>query len=235
MIQLHLILIAWSLLWASACSSTQVAPPAAPATGTLETVTDDVPAVIVPAFDDEYSRTVKQLEAGHTDIDYVAFRRSFLKSDQYRVASEKSDEMRALKKAMFEQMETRNFAEIIKLTKAMLSIDYTDMMAHKILRQTYEFTDDKANGRKYKTIQFGLLRSIVDNGDGQTCPTAWPVVQIAEEYFILEMLDATLLQQSIDNTGGLCDKMEVEMKGKKQTYYFEISKIFEKRAQELGG
>ena len=81
---------------------------------------------------------------------------------------------------------------------------------------------------KYKTIQFGLLNSIVKNGDGKTCATAWPVIQIDEEYFILQMLGAALQKQSIDNTGGLCDKMEVKTEeGDKKTYYFETSKVFE--------
>ena len=63
-------------------------------------------------------------------------------------------------------------------------------------------------------------------GDGKTCATAWPVIQLSEEYFILEMLDAELQNQSIDNEGGLCDKMETKIDGKKKTYYFETSKIF---------
>ena len=68
----------------------------------------------------------------------------------------------------------------------------------------------------------------VKNGDGKTCATAWPVIQIDEEYFILQMLGAALQKQSIDNTGGLCDKMEVKTEeGDKKTYYFETSKVFE--------
>lgn len=255
--QLHLTLIISLLALAYACSSPRVTNPAAPtaaasahepasaqqtsppapADSNAETTGAaglNLPVVITPDFDDEYSRTVKQLEAGHTDIDYVAFRNSFIASEQYRVAAATSTEVSELKKSMYAQMDTRNYPEIIRITKAILSIDYTDMMAHKILRQTYEYTDDRTNGRKYKSIQFGLLKSIVDNGDGKSCPTAWPVVQIAEEYFILQMLGANLLRQSIDNTGGLCDKMEVEMKGENRIYYFEISTILEKRRESLG-
>ena len=109
----------------------------------------------------------------------------------------------------------------------MLSIDYTSLIAHKILRQSYKIIGDTANARKYKTIQFGLLNSIARNGDGRSCATAWPVIQLAEEYFMLEMLGAQLKKQSIDKTGGLCDKMEVRVEGSQKTYYFATSKIFE--------
>jgi len=62
--------------------------------------------------------------------------------------------------------------------------------------------------------------------DRKSCETAWPVIQISEEYY---MLDAKLLKQSIDNNDGICDKIEVDINGDKVTYYFEISKIFEGR------
>ena len=40
------------------------------------------------------------------------------------------------------------------------------------------------------------------------------------------MLGAKLQKQSIDNTGGACDKMEVQTDQGNKVYYFEISKVF---------
>jgi len=57
--------------------------------------------------------------------------------------------------------------------------------------------------------------------------TGWPVVQVEEEYFILGMLGANVRKQSVDNTGGVCDRIEVETPEGNATYYFEISKVFE--------
>ena len=184
--------------------------------------------VSIPSFNDKYSEFVKQLESGQIDINYKDFRESFIESDQFKIASKKSTEFDSLKKEMYSLMTKKDYQGIIKVTKEMLSIDYTSMIAHKILRQTYKITGDTISASKYKTIQFGLLNSIVKNGDGKTCATAWPVIQIDEEYFILQMLGAALQKQSIDNTGGLCDKMEVKTEeGDKKTYYFETSKVFE--------
>lgn len=186
------------------------------------------PQVIVPNFGDKFCNYVKNLEAGHTDIDYQDFRFSFIESEQFKIASKKSTEFDNLKREMYVQMEKSNYQEIVKITKQMLSIDYTSMIAHKILRQTYKITGDTINAEKYKTIQFGLLNSIVKKGDGKTCETSWTVIQIKEEYFILEMLGAKLQKQSVDNDGGLCDKMVVKTEeGDTKTYYFETSKVFE--------
>jgi len=183
--------------------------------------------IIVPEFNDKYSTFVQMLENGETDIDYQDFRFSFLESEQFVIASKKTKEFSDLTKRMYAEMDKSNYEEVISITKQMLSIDYTSMLAHKILRQTYEILKDTENAQKYKAIQFGLLRSIIDTGDGKTCETAWKVIQISEEYFILNMLDAKVLSQSIYNKKGFCDKIVTLVEGKKKTYYFEISKVFE--------
>ena len=194
---------------------------------TMNTYGQSDPKVIVPNFNDTYCKYVLKLETGQTDIDYQDFRYSFIKSEQFRIASSQSLKLDSLENEMYTQIDNSNYQEVVKITKQMLSIDYTNMTAHKILRQTYSIINDTINATKYKAIQFGLLQSIVENGDGQTCSTAWPVIQISEEYFILEMLDAELIQQSVDADGGICDKMEVLIDDEKRTYYFEITKVFE--------
>lgn len=187
----------------------------------------DSSTVAVPGYDDKYSKLVKQLEAGQTKINYREFRESFLESEQFRTATKQQPDLSSLRQTMHELMKKSKYAEIIDVAKKMLSIDYTDMEAHKILQQTYKILGDTANRNKYHDIEFGLLNSIVKRGDGKTCQTAWPVIQVTEEYFILNMIGAKVLKQSTDNTGGLCDKMEVQTDRGKQVYYFEISKVFE--------
>ncbi len=187
---------------------------------------DGHPGVTLPTSDDKYSGFVRQLEAGQTNIDYTDFRESFLESQQFKVASKWTPDLSALRKQVHELMMRSKFAEIIDITTEMLSVDYTDMEAHKILQQTYKTLGDIPNSNKYRDIELGLLTSIVRRGDGKTCQTAWPIIQVNEEYFILQMLGAKLQKQSIDNTGGMCDKMEVQTNQGNGVYYFEISKVF---------
>ena len=182
-------------------------------------------SIETPEFNDNYCNTIELLESGKTDIDYKVFRESFLESKQFEIALNKSNELRDLKKVMYDLMSEKQYDKIISITKKILSIDYTNIRAHKILRQTYKIKGDSINAKKYKTIQFGLLKSIVNNGDGKSCETAWQVIQISEEYFILDMLDAKFEKQSIDYSGGICDKMEVLIDNKKKIYFFNIEKL----------
>lgn len=174
--------------------------------------------VALPKFGDTYSKLVSQLESGETNIDYRELRNSFLESEQLKAATSQKPDLDALRKSLHELMKEEKYTDIAGVAKKMLSIDYTDMEAHKVLQQTYKALGDAPNQKKYRDIEFGLLNSIVKNGDGKTCATAWPVIQIREEYFILEMLGAK---------GGQCDRMEVQTNEGEKTYYFEVSKVFQ--------
>lgn len=183
--------------------------------------------IAIPNYNDNYSKLVRQLEAGETNINYREFRESFLDSEQFKVAGKRISDFDTLRKRMHELMKKSKYADILDVAKKMLSIDYTDMEAHKILQQTYKILGDTPNQKKYHDIEFGLLNSIVKHGDGKTCRTAWPVIQVTEEYFILDMLGAKVLKQSIDTESGPCDRMEVQIDEEKKTYYFGIRKVFQ--------
>ena len=193
------------------------------------------PKVVVPSFNDRYCKTVKELEGGKLDIDFRAFRESFLQSKQYKVATSKIKVMDSLEKMMYVELDKSNYPGVVRITKQMLSIDYTNMLAHKMLRQTFTMAGDTANARKYHDIQFGLLNSIVKSGNGKACETGWHIVQMSEEAFILKMLDAKVVQQSIVTKGGQCDKMDVMVDGKKKTYYFETSQVIVIKADDKKG
>src|SRR6476659_8210151 len=104
--------------------------------------------IVVPDFDDKYSKFVKQLEAGKTEIDYTEFRHSFLESEQFKIIANKEPDLSTLRTKMRELMKESKYAEIVAVTKQMLSLDYTDMGAHKILQQTYKMLGDTANAKK---------------------------------------------------------------------------------------
>src|SRR5262249_46582933 len=101
--------------------------------------------VAVPHYDDKYSNLVRQLESGQTNINYHEFRDSFLESERFKVASREKQNLDNLRKTMHDLMKNSQYADIVDVTKKMLSLDYTDMEAHKILQQTYKILRDTPN------------------------------------------------------------------------------------------
>jgi hypothetical protein len=71
--------------------------------------------------------------------------------------------------AMIAQARASHYAEVIRLSKAMLSIDYTSQVAHKYLQKTYKVIGDTAKRNKYHDIEFGLIYSISLHGDAKIC------------------------------------------------------------------
>jgi hypothetical protein len=191
--------------------------------------------IILPAWNDKYSEFVRQLEGGNTKIDYKEFRYSFLDSKQFQLKAEKRTQYDSLKIAMIAQANASHYSEVIRLSKAMLSIDYTSQVAHKYLQQTYKIIGDTANRRKYHDIEFGLIYSISLSGNAKTCATSWEVIQVEEEYFTLAMIGAKLKKQSIDKSGTkICDKMEiVDEDGKDEVYYFDVTKLLQKEQNRI--
>ena len=53
--------------------------------------------------------------------------------------------------------------------------------------------------------------------------------KVNEEYFVLEMLGAKLIRQSIEGKGDPCDKMEVATEEGRAVHYFGIAKILQGR------
>jgi len=190
--------------------------------------------VEIPAFNDTYSGYVRRLENGDTSINYTDFRNSFLDSKQF---AKKGTNYRNLKEQVYAAIKDKDYKKVIKLTKTMLSIDYTSMFAHMYLQKTYKIIGDTNNSNKYKAVEFGLMNSILNSGDGKTCETGWHVTQIEEEYFILNIIGSDFKEQSTASGGkNMCDRMTVNTEdGQSRDYFFEANKVFAKEHEMFGG
>ena len=172
----------------------------------------------------DYTTFLKELDNDNLEIDYRQFRISYIYSDKFKEKG--TSDYNELKKDVYKYIRKKKYSKVIDACQKMLEIDYTGMFAHKYIQQTAKIIEDSVLYKKHHHIEFGLLKSIVHNGDGKTCETSWEVTQIEEEYFILRMLGAKLKIQSLV---GLCDKMDVTQDNETKTHYFGVYYVFESR------
>ena len=170
----------------------------------------------------EYSSFLKKINAENLDIDYRKFRISYLSSEKFK--KKETSDYNKLKLAVYKYIKKENYNKIIGACQNMLEIDYTSLFAHKHLQETAHTLGDTVLYKKHHDIEFGLIKSIVNSGEGVTCKTAWEVTQIEEEEFILKTLGAQLKQKGFE---GLCDRIEVTQNNKNETYYFKVYYLFE--------
>jgi hypothetical protein len=115
---------------------------------------------------------------------------------------------------------------IRKVATALVSASYVDLFGQKYLRQSCAALQNEACARQGEFVELGLLKSVVESGDGKTCPTGWEVASIDEEYFVLAMVGANLRLQSLVNGPPACDAMDtVDADGKQATYFFRIDAV----------
>ncbi len=177
-------------------------------------------SIVTPQLNDDYSNFIIKIEKAVSHIDYKLFRESLIKSDQYQIIINNKHIMDSLGFLMFTAAKDAQYDKVIFMANAILSIDYTNMMAHKMLSQAYNSKADSINGTKHATIKKGLLNSIIKNGDGNSCLTAWPIVQVTEEGFMLKEIGGEIIDMEI-NKESLCDKFTVASKEGKRVYFFK--------------
>jgi len=179
----------------------------------------------IPNFDDSYYKAVTALKANNLTIDYKNFRESFIKSGQYKTAYKSRATMANLKRQLFEHRFHSRLDSIITVSKEILDLDYTNIAIHKVLEDTYTSLDDSENAKRHGTIRDGLLKSITDNGDGKSHATAWSIVNVSEQYFILDALKCTVVNQERLEHNGVYYETTVMENGIKKTYYFDATKL----------
>jgi len=85
----------------------------------------------------------------------------------------------------------------------------------------------------HRNIANGLLRVVMSKGDGATSETAWPVIDISEEYAVMRVLGLSLQKQSLsmkpDGSGPKLDILEVIDQSTKmpRTLYFNVDRSME--------
>lgn len=183
--------------------------------------------VLLPDDGDMYSELVRRAHAQDESVDFRAMRFAYLESQAFQRANESSEDLAKLRKDMFAAVEVDDDQRVRRNSQEILSIEYINLDAQKFLKQSCKLMGDDACAARHRFVGLGLLRSIVSSGDGQSCDTAWEVVLVAEEYFVLRMIDTTLDKQSVvEENGHVCDKMLVlDKENNPRSYYFNIDKI----------
>ncbi|HEX4303400.1 MAG TPA: DUF4919 domain-containing protein [Rhizomicrobium sp.] len=193
------------------------------------------PNIKLPTDGDDYSALVARAAAHDESVDFRALRVAYLKSAARRRAGAAYDAMKQLNADLGAALKAEDAPVIRDKAEQILSLDFTDMWAHKLLRQSCAILHDDACADLHHFLEFGLLRSITGTGDGKTCATGWEATQVKEEYVMLAMLGLRFTQQALISDGGhACDAMSVvDENGAAQTYYFNIDVMMADEAAAL--
>ena len=175
---------------------------------------------------DAYPKLVAKAEAGDPATDFRALRFAWLDSAARHTAADPTE----ARTAMHAAAAVPDNAKVRAEAERIIAGRYTDVEAHMMLRLACVGLQDEKCAEHEHFVEFGMLKSILDSGDGKTAATAWHVASIEEEYFVMQLAQATLKQQAlVTERGRTYDHLTVQTEnGEEKAMWFDITDFFGK-------
>ena len=128
---------------------------------------------------------------------------------------------------MIAALNSKDYPAALKIAEIVLSSDYVNMDAHFVAMVANRELGAKDKSEFHYDVFRGLLKSILDSGDGKSTEKAWVVINVHEEYVVLSYLGVPRfpIQQSlVHKDGHSYDVMKVKnaQDGTEQTFYFNV-------------
>jgi hypothetical protein len=180
-----------------------------------------------------YAKLVEKARNGDADTNYTALRLSYVQSDGYDPYSTST---RPLFEDTWQALSAKDCAGAIAKSNELLRIDFTRIVIHAVRSDCFDQLGDSANASRELAIGRGLAASLLSSGDGKSPSTAYVVVTLNEEGFVLHQLGVRQEQQSLVNDSGHeYDLISgTDKAGNRTNIYFEVSNLFAGLSREFG-
>jgi hypothetical protein len=152
-----------------------------------------------PAQDLDYGTLLTRLKQGDTNIDLPAFRTTTaLKLGSAYAALEFRTHSQAMK-----FFTSGNYQAALELANQTLDRNYASLYGHSDARLACQKLGNAAEAALHEKLLNALADSIMRSGDGKSLETAWFVVDVPEEYFLVgSVLQLQAKSQSLVNKNG---------------------------------
>ena len=132
------------------------------------------------AADAKYQELVKRAKSGDLAIDFKDLRMACAEVGNCD-ARGNSKKMLAMRRAF----QDKQFSDAAKEAEGLIDKGFANIEAHAICARAYESLGKTEEAAPHDAIAKGLIRSILDSGDGKTKATAFVVIGTHEEYLIV--------------------------------------------------
>ena len=172
-----------------------------------------------------YHQLVQRAKSGDQAVNFVQLRDAFgewLCNDKVNTHAPNRD-------AMVQAFESKNYAKAAELIEIVLDYEFVNRELHLAAEDAYRQVGNQAKADFHKTIAHKLLHAVLTSGDGKTPETAYRVLDVSEEYFVMRTLGYTagsqVLASKSNRAYDILNGHEVDT-GKTVSVYFDISSFF---------
>jgi len=182
----------------------------------------------------EYASLRDKVKSGDLSADFKRLRISYVGSPE----SQKAKDTDKQRQEMISAINSKDFPKVLKNADVVLDNDYSDMDAHFAEYMAYRELGDAKQADFHRSVFQGLVKSILDSGDGKSIKTAYVVASVHEEYVILRVLGLERSGQSLHHDHGhsydALDAKDPES-GKTVMLYFNVDVPMNHMMSILGG
>jgi hypothetical protein len=172
-----------------------------------------------------YESLLELVKKGDPAADFKALRLAYADNPPKDAGGTDPDASRSMLSAMRE----KDYAKAIEFAEKIRKSKFVNINAHLVASSAYK---EKGNGEKEKFHRYvaeGLIKSILNSGDGKSQDTAFTVISTDEEYVILRVYGLMPGSQSLESSKGHhYDRMDAvnPKTNEKVTLYFNIDRPF---------
>ncbi len=182
-----------------------------------------------------YEDLVARADAGDATVDYTALRLAYVQSATYDPYAMQT---RPLFAAAWQAFQAKDCTTAVASARAMFKINYVTIPMHFVVSDCLKQAGDTAGADREAAIARGLAESLRNSGDGKSLDTAYVVVTLSEEGFILSMLGFKEERQALLNHDGhQIDLLEGkdDQTGEARSAYFNVDAPFAGLARQFSG
>ncbi len=145
-----------------------------------------------------YGTLLRTAKADPAHMDWASLRQAYAASPVYNPATGNTPSMRPEMAAAA----SGDWARAAALCEAALARNWMNMPAHFIAAKAYQSLGNQPEAAKHLFVTKAFLRGILAGGNGASPATAYPVLATIEEYIVLSVSHARLLNQRLVNEAG---------------------------------
>jgi hypothetical protein len=181
--------------------------------------------------EDDYYSLLDSVKKETSD-DFFSLRMAYIKTKIYDPYDVKIDEQRKKIKLSIEE---KKFEKALEIAKLILEKRYIDIRTHSYCSYIYAQRGDSVNSNYHNNIYNGLMKSIYFSGDGESVKTAFIVIEISEEYDLLNWLELKppFGLSPIIKDGYRFDKVKVINENRETELFFNIELALRRFSEEF--
>lgn len=181
--------------------------------------------IVAAAHAASYEDLLAQAKRDPASTDLKALRYAYAASSDHDPDAAAEMELRS---TMMRAFNDKDCDGAIKKAQAILEKNYVSIDAHIALDLCYRQLDQADKAKPHELMARGLIRSVLEEGDGKTPKTAYAVISISEEYSVIDIVGMTKVKQALISADGhRYDRLTVRNKsGETVDVYFNIDRLY---------